>query len=73
MESPPLELESTPVDTASEKLVSIVLPFFNGDQFIRPAIESVLHQTHQEWELIVVDDGSPDESHSSVLREFISS
>ena len=73
MESPPLELESTPADTASQELVSIILPFFNGDQFIRPAIESVLHQTHREWELIVVDDGSPDETHSSALREFIGS
>jgi glycosyltransferase involved in cell wall biosynthesis len=36
------------------------MPVYNGEQFLRQAIESVLSQTYLAWELIVVDDGSTD-------------
>ena len=42
--------------------VSIVTPFLNGGSFIREAIESVLAQTYEGWELLLVDDGSSDDS-----------
>ena len=41
-------------------LVSIVLPTFNGSRYIEEAIESCLNQTHQNIELIIVDDASTD-------------
>lgn len=43
-------------------LVSVVLPVFNGERFLRGAIESVLAQTCRDWELLIVDDGSTDRS-----------
>ena len=40
--------------------VSVILPVFNGEAYIQAAIESVFAQTFQDFELIVVDDGSTD-------------
>ncbi len=40
--------------------VSIVLPTFNGERFIRDSIDSIIDQTFQDWELIIVDDCSID-------------
>jgi hypothetical protein len=45
-----------------EPLVSIVMPLWNRARVVRTAIESVQAQGHQDWELIVVDDGSTDDS-----------
>lgn len=50
------------------KLISILLPVFNGEKFLQAAIDSVLAQTHQNFELIIVDDCSTDGSVSIVER-----
>lgn len=41
-------------------LVSIITPTFNSEKFISETIESVQNQTYQNWEMIIVDDGSSD-------------
>jgi glycosyltransferase involved in cell wall biosynthesis len=43
-------------------LVSVVVPFFNQEGYLAEAIESVLAQTMPDWELLLVDDGSHDQS-----------
>jgi len=43
-------------------LVSAIVPVFNGESFIAEAIDSVLAQSYRSWELILVDDGSTDDS-----------
>lgn len=42
--------------------VSIVLPFLNAERYLDEAIASVAQQSHQDWELLLVDDGSTDAS-----------
>ena len=43
-------------------LVSIITPSYNSEKYISETIESVLDQTYQEWEMIIVDDLSSDDS-----------
>ena len=43
-------------------LISIVMPAYGVEKFIGEAIESVLSQDYGNWELIVVDDGTKDNS-----------
>lgn len=49
--------------------VSVVMPVWNGEQYLRAAVESILQQTFNDFELIVVDDGSTD-STLDILRSF---
>ncbi len=48
--------------------VSVVMPLFEQEPFVRRAIESLHEQTFPDWELVVVDDGSEDASADAVLR-----
>ena len=49
------------LESASSK-VSIITPFLNAEKYFVEAIESVIAQTHTNWELFLIDDGSTDES-----------
>jgi len=40
--------------------VSIIVPIFNGELYLKDCINSIINQTYSEWELILVDDGSTD-------------
>ncbi|NNF00563.1 MAG: glycosyltransferase family 2 protein [Pyrinomonadaceae bacterium] len=51
------------------KLVSIIIPFLDREDFLAESIESVLAQTFENWELILVDDGSTDTS-PDVARQY---
>ena len=45
---------------------SIIIPTFNRSQFITNAINSVLNQTYKNWELVIVDDESTDDTKEIV-------
>jgi glycosyltransferase involved in cell wall biosynthesis len=51
----------------SETRVSIVMPVYNGEEFLRSAIESILKQTFIAYELIIINDGSTDQSEPIIL------
>ena len=51
-------------------LVSIITPAYNSAKFIAETIQSVQNQTHENWEMIVVDDGSSDET-VAIVQAFI--
>lgn len=48
-------------------LVSIITPSYNSAKFIAETIQSVQNQTYPNWEMIIVDDGSSDETENVVL------
>ena len=50
-------------------LVSIITPSYRSEKFISQTIESVLSQTYQNWEMIIVDDVSPDNSNK-IIGEY---
>lgn len=50
-------------------MITVGIPFYNAEDFLAEAIKSVLAQTYQNWELILVDDGSIDNSFE-IAREF---
>ena len=55
-------------NNTAECLVSVIMPAYNAADYIEIAIRSVMAQTHSRWELLVIDDGSADETREIVRR-----
>lgn len=51
--------------------ISVILPAYNADQFLRGCVDSILAQSFTDFELILVDDGSPDNS-GIICDEYVS-
>lgn len=48
------------VEKGKEILVSVIMPAYNCEKYVEEAINSVIKQTYEKWELLVIDDGSKD-------------
>jgi glycosyltransferase involved in cell wall biosynthesis len=48
-------------------LVSIVLPVYNGEKYLTASLDSVIAQTYQNWELVIINDGSTDDTENLIL------
>ena len=53
----------------AQPLISVIITCYNGEKFIRDAIESVFCQSYENWELIIIDDGSTDKS-KDIARKY---
>lgn len=65
-----LNKEETPQRELDDDLVSIIMPSYNTTSFIENSIQSVLDQSYENWELIIVDDCSTDNT-DEVLAPFL--
>lgn len=48
--------------------ISVIMPVYNGEQYLETALDSLLSQSFQDWELIVIDDGSTDQTPEILSR-----
>lgn len=54
---------------STQPLVSVIMPAYNCEQYIAQSIQSIINQTYKNWELVVVDDQSSDNT-VSVINQF---
>ncbi|MBC7912557.1 MAG: glycosyltransferase family 2 protein, partial [Pyrinomonadaceae bacterium] len=57
------------MEEKSDSLVSVIISFLNEEAYLPEAIESVIFQSYTHWELILVDDGSTDQS-TDIARKY---
>ena len=51
-------------------LVSIITPMYNSEAFIEETIKSVIHQSYEKWEMLIIDDGSIDNS-INIVKHYV--
>lgn len=54
----------------SDSLVSIILPTYNRAEYLPRALNSILNQTYKNWEILIIDDGSEDET-LNLVKNYI--
>ena len=54
---------------SKDTLVSIIMPVFNGEEYLKLAIESILNQTYKNIEFLIMNDGSTDKTEE-IVKEF---
>ena len=57
------------MDNLQMPLISVVVPVYNTEKYLKDCLESILNQTFTNFEVICVDDGSPDNSFA-ILNQY---
>ena len=55
-------------ENQNTELVSVIVPCYNYAQFLGEALDSVIAQTYANWECIIINDGSPDNTEEVALK-----
>nr|WP_315009583.1 glycosyltransferase family 2 protein [uncultured Streptococcus sp.] len=53
------------------ELISIIVPVYNVENYLRQCLDSIMGQTYQNFECLLINDGSPDHS-ADICREYVS-
>ena len=54
----------------ADELISIIVPIYNVEKYLRQCLDSILNQTYQNFECLLINDGSPDNS-ADICREYV--
>ena len=54
--------------TSDKKLVTIIVPAYNVENYIEECLQSICNQTYQNIEILVVDDGSTDNTYEVITK-----
>lgn len=68
IKAPSFEIKEDLDNKVTSPIVSVIIPTYDRPQFLREAISSVLAQSFQDFEIIVVNDGGPDDAKQIVLQ-----
>ena len=52
------------------ELISVIVPIFNVENYLRECLDSIHHQTYENFECLLIDDGSPDKS-AEICKEYV--
>ena len=64
------KLLSKIADYESKTLISIIVPIYNVENYLRQCLDSIMNQTYQNFECLLINDGSPDNS-ADICREYV--
>ena len=65
------KLLSKIADYESKALISIIVPIYNVENYLRQCLDSIMNQTYQKFECLLINDGSSDNS-AEICREYVS-
>ena len=54
----------------TKSLVSVIVPAYNTEKYIDKCLDSLLHQSYREMEVIMIDDGSKDET-GNICKKYV--
>ena len=57
------------MDINHKELISVIIPFYNQENYFEECLNSVIHQTYSNLEIIIINDGS-DKKYDEVLTKF---
>ena len=67
-EVPIMKCNKDDIEMTDEDLIAIIIPVYNAEQYLEECIQSILQQTYSKLDVVIVDDGSTDNSYNLCLQ-----